>query len=71
MRGNFQRQIGRESTEHDAMDDAEPSTCERIAMEAQLGDHRHIDYGAVAGFVAARLQDTGEADDESMQFLAG
>ena len=61
--------LGRESAEHDAMNDAEPRAGEH--GDGQLGDHRHVNDGAVAGFVAARLQHAGEADHQAMQFLIG
>src|SRR5580765_6704688 len=51
------------------MDDAETSAREH--GNGQLGDHRHVDDGAVAGLVTARLEHAGEADDEAMQFLIG
>src|SRR5262249_30002416 len=61
--------FGRESAEDYAVDDAEPRTSEH--RNRQLGDHGHVENGAVAFFVASRLQNAGEADYKAMQFLIG
>ena len=61
--------FGRKSAEYDAVNDAETRAGQH--GDGQLGDHRHVNDGAVAGFVAARLEHAGEADHQAMQFLIG
>ena len=58
LNSGFER-FRRETAEHHAVDDAQPRAGQK--GDRQLGNHGHVDDGAVAGFQAARLQHIGEA----------
>ena len=61
------QRLRREPAEHHAMYDPQPRA--RQHGDGQLRDHRHIDDGAVARFISARLQHVREARHQSQQFL--
>jgi len=61
--------FGGKSTEHDAVNDAEPGAGEH--GDGEFRNHRHVQDGPVAGFVAARLEHGREADHQPVQFLVG
>ncbi len=59
----------RESAEDHAVDDAQARAGQQ--RDGQLGDHAHVDDGAVAGLQSAGLEHVGEAADQAVQFLVG
>ena len=63
------QRFGRKASEHDAVRDAQPRAGQH--RDRQFRDHRHIDDGAVARLVAARLQHVREARHQPEQLLIG
>ena len=61
--------FGREAAEDDGMRDTEASAGEE--RDGELGNHGHVDDGAVAGFVAEIFESGGEAADEAVEFGVG
>ena len=51
------------------MDDAQARACQQ--RDGQLGNHAHVDDGAIAGLQSPLLEYIGKAADQAVQFLVG